>query len=102
MAETIARVDAGEADPPCLVCGGILKSDTICFGQNLVPEVIDRAMRVSEECDVLLAVGSSLGVYPAANCVPLASRAGRPRRHRQRSADGDGRPRRRPPDRRDQ
>jgi NAD-dependent deacetylase len=76
MAETIARLDAGEADPPCLVCGGILKSDTISFGQSLVPEVIDRAMRESEEAEVLLAVGSSLGVYPAANCVPVAARAG--------------------------
>ena len=36
MADTMARLDEGEADPPCLVCGGILKSDTISFGQNLV------------------------------------------------------------------
>ena len=76
MADTIARLDTGETDPPCLVCGGILKSDTISFGQNLVPEVIDRAMRESEEADVLLAVGSSLGVFPAASCVPVAARAG--------------------------
>ena len=66
----------GEDDPPCLVCGGILKSDTISFGQALVPEVIDRALRVSEECDVLLAVGSTLSVFPAANCVPRAKAAG--------------------------
>ena len=67
---TLARVRAGEDDPPCEVCGGILKSDTISFGQALVPEVIDRAMQVSEECDLLLAVGSTLSVYPAASCVP--------------------------------
>ena len=67
---------AGEDDPPCEVCGGILKSDTISFGQALVPEVIDRAMQVSEECDLLLAVGSTLSVYPAANCVPVAKAAG--------------------------
>ena len=60
------------------MCGGILKSDTISFGQALVPEVIDRAMRVSEECDLLLAVGSTLSVYPAANCVPRAKADGRP------------------------
>ena len=48
MDETLDRVRAGEDDPPCLVCGGILKSDTISFGQALVPEVIDRAMQVSE------------------------------------------------------
>ena len=76
MAETLARVHAGEEDPPCEVCGGILKSDTISFGQALVPDVIDRAMQVSEECDLLLAVGSTLSVYPAANCVPIAKSAG--------------------------
>jgi len=76
MAESLDRVRAGEADPPCLVCGGILKSDTISFGQALVPEVIDRALTVSEECDVMLAVGSTLSVFPAANCVPRAKAAG--------------------------
>ena len=76
MEDVLARVRAGEDDPPCEVCGGILKSDTISFGQALVPEVIDRAMQVSEECDLLLAVGSTLSVYPAANCVPVAKAAG--------------------------
>ena len=76
MAEALDRVRAGETDPPCVVCGGILKSDTISFGQALVPEVIERAMRVSDECDVLLAVGSTLSVFPAANCVPRAKAAG--------------------------
>jgi NAD-dependent deacetylase len=76
MRETLDRVRSGEADPPCLVCGGILKSDTISFGQPLVPEVIDRALRVSEQCDVMIAVGSTLSVYPAANCVPIAKAAG--------------------------
>ncbi|HEY5664851.1 MAG TPA: Sir2 family NAD-dependent protein deacetylase [Ilumatobacter sp.] len=76
MGETLDRVRGGEADPACLVCGGILKSDTISFGQSLVPEVIDRALRVSEECDVLLAIGSTLSVYPVAHCVPIAKRAG--------------------------
>ncbi len=76
MAEALDRVRSGEDDPPCLVCGGILKSDTISFGQALVPEVIERALRVSEEADVLLAVGSTLSVFPAANCVPRAKAAG--------------------------
>jgi NAD-dependent deacetylase len=76
MAESLERVRSGELDPPCVVCGGILKSDTISFGQALVPEVIDRALRVSEECDVMLAVGSTLSVFPAANCVPRAKSAG--------------------------
>lgn len=76
MRETLDRVRAGESDPPCLVCAGIVKSDTISFGQSLVPEVIDRALSVSDECDLMLAIGSTLSVYPVANCVPIAKRAG--------------------------
>jgi len=76
MAEALDRVRAGDDDPPCLRCGGILKSDTISFGQALVPDVIDRALQVSEEADVLLAVGSTLSVFPAANCVPRAKAGG--------------------------
>lgn len=76
MGEALDRVRAGEADPPCRVCGGILKSDTISFGQSLVPAVIDRAMRVAGECDLLLAVGSTLAVGPVNQCVPIAGRAG--------------------------
>jgi NAD-dependent deacetylase len=76
MEAVLDRVRAGEDDPACLECGGILKSATISFGQALVPEVIDRALRVAEQCDLLLAVGSSLQVYPAANVVPRAKDAG--------------------------
>ena len=76
MEKALDRVRAGEADPPCRVCGGILKSDTISFGQALMPEVIARAMRVAEEADLLLAIGTSLQVFPVANAVPLAKQAG--------------------------
>ncbi len=76
MAQTLTRVRAGEADPPCLRCGGILKSDTISFGQALVPEVIDRAMAVAAEADLMLAVGSTLQVYPVAGSVEVAKHAG--------------------------
>jgi NAD-dependent deacetylase len=76
MAEALDRVRSGEPDPPCRVCGGIIKSDTISFGQALVPEVIERAMTVSDECDVILAVGSTLRVFPVANCVPRAKAGG--------------------------
>lgn len=76
MQETLDRVRAGEADPPCRRCGGILKSATISFGQPLVPGVIARAMRVAEEAEVLLAIGTSLQVYPIAGAVPLAKAAG--------------------------
>ena len=70
------RVRAGEDDPPCTACGGILKSATISFGQALVPEVIERALQAAQEADLLLAIGTSLQVYPVANLVPLAKSAG--------------------------
>jgi len=76
MQKALDRVRAGEADPPCRVCGGILKSATISFGQALVPEVIDAALRAAAEADLFLAVGSTLQVYPVAGALPLARGAG--------------------------
>jgi NAD-dependent deacetylase len=76
MQKALERVRAGEADPPCRDCGGILKSATISFGQALVPEVIDRALRTAEEADLFFAVGSTLQVYPVAGAVPAARAAG--------------------------
>jgi NAD-dependent deacetylase len=76
MEEALARVRAGEDDPHCRACGGILKSDTISFGQALVPEVIDRAMAAAAEADLLLAIGTTLQVQPVASMVPIAARAG--------------------------
>jgi len=76
MQEVLQRVRAGDPDPACLACGGILKSDTISFGQALVPEVIDRAMKAAAEADMFLAVGSTLQVYPVAGAVPIAREAG--------------------------
>ncbi len=76
MDEVLARVRAGEADPPCLHCGGILKSDTISFGQALVPQVIDRAMSAAAAADLMLAVGSTLQVFPVAGSVEVAKDAG--------------------------
>lgn len=76
MTQALDRVRAGEADPPCLECGGILKSATISFGQALVPEVIERALTAAASADLLLAVGTSLQVYPVASAVPMARAAG--------------------------
>jgi NAD-dependent deacetylase len=76
MGPVMERVRAGEADPECGRCGGILKSATISFGQSLDPAVISRAMRAAERADVLLAIGTSLQVYPVAGAVPLAKAAG--------------------------
>lgn len=76
MTEALDRVREGDPDPACLVCGGILKSDTISFGQALEPDVIDRALQAAERCELLLALGTSLQVYPVANMVPRAVAAG--------------------------
>jgi NAD-dependent deacetylase len=76
MQPVLDRVRAGEGDPPCLDCGGILKSATISFGQQLVPEVIERAMQAAASADVLLAIGTTLQVYPIATAVPRAKSAG--------------------------
>lgn len=70
------RVRAGEEDPPCRTCGGILKSATISFGQNLVPEDLERAERAASECECFLAVGTSLTVYPVALLPEMALRNG--------------------------
>ena len=76
MQTVLDRVRAGEEDPSCETCNGILKSDTISFGQALVPQVIERAMRSATQTDCLLAVGTSLQVYPVAGAVPSAKSAG--------------------------
>ncbi|HZM35161.1 MAG TPA: NAD-dependent deacylase [Burkholderiales bacterium] len=76
MQAVLDRVRSGEEDPKCRDCGGILKSDTISFGQQLVPEVIDRAMQAAGEADLFLAVGTSLQVYPVAGAVDIARSAG--------------------------
>src|SRR5258708_3872081 len=76
MQRALDRVRAGEEDPPCRDCGGVLKSATISFGQSLVPEVVDRAMRAAKEADVFLAIGTSLQVFPIAGAVDVASAAG--------------------------
>ena len=76
IARALDRVRAGEADPACRSCGGILKSATISFGQGLVAEDLARAERAALACDLLLAVGTTLAVYPIASMVPVAKNAG--------------------------
>lgn len=76
MDTALSRVEAGEDDPPCRLCGGILKTATISFGQGLVAEDLVRAEVAANECDLMLAVGTTLGVYPIANVVPVARQAG--------------------------
>ena len=82
MPEVLDRVRGGEEDPACREpagagpCGGILKSATISFGQSLVPEDLARAEQAALRCDLILTVGTTLGVYPAAGLVPVARNAG--------------------------
>jgi len=76
MERALARVRAGEADPPCRTCGGILKSATISFGQGLVQADLERAGAAARRCDLMLAVGTKLSVYPIAGVVPVAKEAG--------------------------
>jgi len=76
MERALLRVEAGEADPDCRSCGGILKSATISFGQGLVAADLARAEEAAWQCDLMLAIGSTLSVYPIAGVVPTARRAG--------------------------
>jgi len=78
MQPTLDRVRAGEADPACLACGGILKSATISFGQGLVEADLDRSFAAAAQCDLIIAIGTNLSVYPIASVVPIAARAGAP------------------------
>jgi NAD-dependent deacetylase len=76
MQPVLDRVRSGEADPPCDDCGGILKSTTVFFGENLDERDLQRAFAAAAECDLLLAVGTTLGVFPVARLVPTAVSAG--------------------------
>lgn len=76
MDEAVARVKAGDLAPECEACGGFLKPATISFGQAMPEEAMRRAAAASENCDVFLAVGSSLVVQPAAWLPLVAKRRG--------------------------
>jgi NAD-dependent deacetylase len=73
MRDALDRVDAGEADPACLRCGGILKSATVSFGQELDERVLAAAAEAAADCDVFLAVGTSLQVWPVAGLTEIAA-----------------------------
>ncbi|MEU8601335.1 MULTISPECIES: SIR2 family NAD-dependent protein deacylase [Streptomyces] len=73
MADALARVDAGEDDPPCLECGSVLKPATVMFGERLDPVVMGEALAVTKACQVFVAVGTSLQVQPAAGLAGVAA-----------------------------
>ena len=74
--EACRRIEAGERAPRCRACGGFLKPATISFGQAMPLDVLARAQAAAETCDLLLAVGSSLVVEPAASIPRVAKAAG--------------------------
>ncbi len=74
----LERIKKGEEEPLCRECGGFLKPNTVSFGQNLNPDHLAVSERVSRDCDLFLALGSSLQVQPAASFVMVAHRAGKP------------------------
>jgi NAD-dependent deacetylase len=76
IAPVLARVEAGEEEPRCTACRGLLKPATVSFGQSLPRDVLEESIRLAESCDCLLAIGSSLVVQPAASLVEIAARAG--------------------------
>ncbi|WP_328583987.1 SIR2 family NAD-dependent protein deacylase [Streptomyces sp. NBC_00370] len=73
MPDALDRVAAGEDDPACLVCGGILKSATVMFGERLDPEVLGQALAIAKACEVFVAVGTTLQVHPAASLAGVAA-----------------------------
>lgn len=76
MENALERVRAGEEDPRCRSCGGVLKSAAIFFGEALVERDLLRAEAAARSCDLLLAIGTTLCVYPIAGVVPLAKSEG--------------------------
>lgn len=76
MEEVLERVRAGEEDPDCPLCGGMVKSATVSFGQSLDPEDLRRSEEAALEADLFLAIGTSLAVYPINETVKIAKQAG--------------------------
>jgi len=72
MRDTLVRVEAGEADPACQECGGMLKSATISFGQAMNMATLEAAAEAAMFCKLFVTVGTSLTVHPAAGLVVVA------------------------------
>lgn len=73
MEDALARLTAGEDDPPCVDCGGILKPATVMFGEALDPMVLGEAVAVTKACTLFIAAGTSLQVHPAAGLAQVAA-----------------------------
>ncbi len=74
----LQRVDAGEDDPPCLDCGGMLKTSTVMFGEVLPEFEFQKAWEFAEMAGAVVVVGSTVGVYPAASIPMTMASDGKP------------------------
>jgi len=75
-AELMESLEPGGPAPRCSECGGLLKPNTISFGQSLDPHELDRAEELSAHCDLMFCLGSTLVVHPAAGFPARAARRG--------------------------
>jgi NAD-dependent deacetylase len=78
--EILVKLKEYDYDPRCIKnsCGGVIKPNTVSFGQNLNPEHLQIAERASKECDLFMALGSSLVVQPVCSFVEVAHRYRKP------------------------
>ncbi|MDF1597561.1 MAG: Sir2 family NAD-dependent protein deacetylase [Acidimicrobiia bacterium] len=76
--EVLARVEAGEADPSCPTCGDIIKTSTVMFGEALPMNEWGTALVMAAQAEAVLVVGSTLGVFPAADVALEPARRGVP------------------------
>ena len=75
--DEVRAVFEGTGEPPdCAMCGGIVKTATISFGQAMPEEAMARAEAATYDCDLFLSIGSSLVVFPAAGFPLVAKRNG--------------------------
>ncbi|MER7506482.1 Sir2 family NAD-dependent protein deacetylase [Nonomuraea pusilla] len=76
LREALDRIDAGEPDPACAACGGVLKTTTVMFGEMLDQDTIAAAVRAAEQAATFVTIGTSLQVQPAASLAAVAARSG--------------------------
>lgn len=70
------RLEGGDFDPHCPTCDGLIKPETVSFGQSMPADALDDAHNLAEDCDLMLMIGSSLEVHPAASIPPYANQNG--------------------------
>ncbi len=76
ITEIQQRLETGDLDPHCEECHGLIKPDTVSFGQSMPAEAMDQAYQAAASCDLLLMIGSSLEVQPANQFPLIAHQAG--------------------------